>query len=218
MGNEVHLVDMAPQFEVGEMALMFVRRTERGTYWTLGMNQGKFAIDEGVLVRNGMEVDELTRALVAAACEDSPEMLADGRATHMLHQQPGDLAREPQVEPLFAVGSKWLYLGPVVYYVNLANSGLPDALTAIQSGFRVWNEVTSSFFEFEYGGTSIWSGHNILDLTNVVSWQSLSGTAFEGRVAVTQCYGSAIPGILSQVDLISQRCTQPRGWEVSSLD
>jgi hypothetical protein len=62
VGDDGMLVDGVPVFEEGEEVLLFLQKDQKGTYRTLGLSQGKFAIitDQGtgrkVLVKKRVEL------------------------------------------------------------------------------------------------------------------------------------------------------------------
>ncbi|UCH34569.1 MAG: carboxypeptidase regulatory-like domain-containing protein [Armatimonadota bacterium] len=170
-GDVVQVVCGSPDFTPGETALMFVRQTGRGTYWTVGMMQGKFAVRNGVVARNRRPLDEVAQALRA---------LAAGRAASL---PTGDLADEPTVGTRYIAGDKWQYTTPIPFYVNTTGSGASGALTAVQNAFLEWNPVSRSKFQFQYGGTTTNSGANYDDGQNVVSWTTLP-PEYSGAIAL----------------------------------
>ena len=203
IGDVAHIVDGSPQFALGETALMFVRATGRGTYWTVGMMQGKFSVRRGVVVRTGRSVDDTAATISALAAERAGNPPA-GRASSPALLDPsalftGDLAYEPLVEPTYVANEKWNYSTPIRYYVNTTGAGAPNALAAVQAGHGAWNSVSRSKFQFQYAGLTSAGGLNYNDSQNVVSWRTIPPEQ-SGAIAVASRWMTG--GYIVQCDTI----------------
>lgn len=68
-------------------------------------------------------------------------------------------------------GHRWPSNGMPTFYVN--QNGTPDCsgeFTAIQSALQTWNNVTTTYANFQYGGTTSNTSARTLDNTNLMMW------------------------------------------------
>jgi len=57
VGSLVAIVPGMPQFEAGDQAILFLKGAGNGTYYVVGMNQGRYLINDNVAVSNLTGVD-----------------------------------------------------------------------------------------------------------------------------------------------------------------
>jgi len=157
-------VDASPQFREGEVALVFLTPRGPGSWRTVGMAQGKFAVRGGIVRRSRLPLELVLEGLDA---------IMRGRQTPL---QPGDISQEPAVEqytltPLFWPTSSL----PVHYLINeLGTPDVTNEFQVIQNSFTAWSRISRCFFRSVYDGTTAQTGSDSQpDGLNLLKWADL---------------------------------------------
>jgi hypothetical protein len=157
-------VDASPQFREGEVALVFLTTRGTGSWRTVGMAQGKFAVRGGIVWRSRLPLELVLAGLDAIA------------RGHHVRLQPGDISLELAVEPYTLLGISWPASSlPVHFVVNeLGTPDVTNEFQVIQSSFATWSRISRCYFRSVYDGATAQTGNDSQpDGLNLVKWADL---------------------------------------------
>ena len=158
-------VSDTPKFEEGQEVIVFLRKEY---FQVVGWFQGKYTIEDGVVVEKGMPVELFTAQIraILQGVTPPPEPSATSLAAETCPPTLSD----------FYAGIKWPGSCPTMDYEIYENTA--DTVgegAAIQAAAQTWTNVSNSCFAFSYAGPTtrsapVYDGHNVL------RWGSTGGS------------------------------------------
>ncbi len=169
-------VSVEARFLPGENVFVFLKEVDGGYYEVMGLMQGKYTIEDGIVVERGIrfvEFLEEVKGLRAPAEEPSPFACTIGW-----------------------LGWKWQYPYRPVFWGN--QNGTADCTgewAAFQKAGRTWNQVSCADFKFVKGGMN-YGSVPIRDYKNQIAWQWEGGS----YIAATYIWYSG--GTILEADIL----------------
>jgi hypothetical protein len=150
-----------PVFNVGEEVIVFVQEDlDTGYMSVAGLFQGKFTVENGIVVENGLTVRDFAKIVLGQNLDDDLD------------------AMYCRIYPL---GYEW-YSMPVTFYANSAGTrDCTGEFSALLKGGRVWNQVSACYFRFASGGKNSGTAP-VYDGKNQLQWLN------KGSSYIAACY------------------------------